>query len=50
MTKFNLICNKCNADMEFISQSGSSRNHNCKEIWDCPVCNFEVLIQYIEEK
>ncbi len=48
MDKVMLICNKCRKKMEYISSSGTSRNTVRKEIWGCPTCEYEIMVQYRE--
>lgn len=50
MNKVQLTCVKCKIKLDYISSSRSSSNTIKKEIWECPICNFEVMIHYVDTK
>ena len=50
MNKVKLFCNECKIDMILVVNSGSSRNHIIKEVYECPKCHVEVTVIYEEKE
>lgn len=50
MVRLKITCNECNAEMSYLSSSGSSKDVLGKEIWGCPICKSEIRVAYQREK